>query len=256
MKRRTLILLGLGAFLAGLLLGAPAATVYGWLQPSTPQPSAVQLVGLQGTLSSGRLSSLQLGGRRVLSDLGWDLRPLALLLGRLSFQVKGGGETLVEGGVSASVFGTLRLRDFVATGPVQPLLAAAGKGYLPVAGQMRLDLQELNLKNGLPDGVSGNLQLQGLAWTLAREPLQLGDYRADLTTEDGVQRVSIAALSGPLELSGEGRYAADHSYELELKLKPKPEASPMLRNLVAGAGTPDLQGYYRIRQSGKLAPPP
>lgn len=252
MKVRTLILLGLAGFLAGLVLLAPAAVLYGWFSPKEPPPP-YQLVGLQGTLSQGKLAALQFGGRPALQNVSWQLRSLALLLGRASFRLEGGGDTLVSGGLSMSMLGTLRLSDFVATGPVKPLLAAAGQAYLPVEGQLRLDLKQLKLRKGLPQSVEGELQMQNLAWTLAREPLLLGDYRADLSTaDDGSQLAKISSVNGPLELSGNGRFGADQSYELELKLRPKPEASAMLRNLISGAGSPDLQGYYTVRQKGKL----
>lgn len=251
MRRRHLILLGLAGFLAGLLLQAPAATVYGWLLPKESPPAYVAQ-GLQGSVSQGRFAALLMGGRPLLEDVSWNLRSLGLLIGRAAFRVEGGRTTLVSGGVSISALGTLRLSDFVATGSVKPLLAAAGQAYLPVDGQVRLDLRHLRLSKGLPQSVEGELQAQGLAWTLAREPLQLGDYRAELSTEDGEQRVKISSVSGPLELNGNGRFTEDQSYELELKFRPKPEASPMLRNLVASAGAPDLQGYYTVRQKGKL----
>lgn len=251
MRTRYLVLLGLAGFLAGLLLLAPAATVNGWLQ-GKEAPARYELVGLQGTLSQGRLGGLKLGGRPLLKDVSWQLRCASLLLGRLAFGVEGGGDTLIKGVASISALGTLRLDDFVATGSIKPLLAAAGQGFLPIDGLARLELRKLKLRGGLPQFVEGELQAQNLAWTLAREPLMLGDYRAELSTEEGEQRVRISSVSGPLELTGNGRFGADQSYELELKFKPKPEASAMLRNLVSGAGAPDLQGFHTVRQKGKL----
>lgn len=253
MRLRTKILLGSASFLAGLLLLAPAASLYGWLK-TKDQPAAYELFGLQGTLSSGSLSGLSVDGRPILGDLRWRLQPLGLLLGRASFHIEGGGQTVVNGRFSTTLLGTQRLQNFIATGSIKPLLAAIGQAFLPVEGQARLDLKHLKLRNGLAQSVEGEIQIQNLAWTLAREPLQLGDYLAQLSTENGDSLISIQSVSGPLELSGSGRLTADQTYELELKLRPKPEAPPLLRNLVSGAGAPDVQGNYRIRQHGKLVP--
>lgn len=251
-SRKQLIAFGCGAFALGLLLLAPAATLYGWTRSS--KPAALELLGLQGTITAGSLSGAQFGGRPALRDLDWQLQPLWLLLGRASFHVSGGGDTSVDGNVAVSPLGTLRLRDFRAAGAIKPLLAMAGQAFLPVEGQARLELAQLKLRQGLPQSVEGNLQIQGLTWTLARDPLLLGDYRADLSTENDDSVARIRSVSGPLELSGTARLSTDRRYSLELKMKPKPEASDMLRKLVGGAGAPDVQGYYNVRKQGQLVP--
>lgn len=249
---RQLVLLGTASFLAGLLMLAPVATLKGWFTPKD-KPQAVQMFGLQGTLAQGSLSGLQVNNRPALGDLRWNLQPLWLLLGRMSFHVEGGEQMTVNGSVSFSPLGTLRLRNFIAAGSVKPVLAAVGQGFLPVDGQARLDLKGLKLRKGALQDVDGVIEMQSLAWTLAREPIVLGDYRAELSTENNQHLVKIESVSGPLELSGNGKLGEDKVYEFEIKLKPKPEASPMLRNLVNSAGQPDTQGYYLIRKSGKLA---
>lgn len=253
MTRTRLLLLGACGFIAGVFLLAPAATLYGWSRSDKPAV-ALELFGLQGTLSSGVLSGAQFGGRPALRDLEWKLQPLWLLLGRASFHISGGDETVVDGGVSVSPLGTVRLRDLRAAGAIKPLLTMAGQAFLPIEGQARLELEQLKLRKGLPQSVEGNLQIQALTWTLARDPLLLGDYRADLTTEGSDSVARLRSVSGPLELSGTARLTAERRYTLELKMKPKPDASAMLRNLVSGAGAPDLQGYYNVRKQGQLVP--
>lgn len=252
MKLRTQILLGALSFLAGLMLLVPAALLQHWARGDNP-PRLLELFGLSGTVLSGTLSGVAINQRPALGDLRWRMQPLWLLLGRASFHVDGGRDSaVVDGAVAFSPFSTVRLRNFRMAGSIKPLLAAAGQAFLPVDGQTRLDLNSLKLKNGLPQSVDGSIALQNLAWTLAREPLLLGDYRAELSTENGDSLIKVASVSGPLELSGNGKFTQDQSYEIELKLRPKPETSAMLRNLISGAGAPDLQGYYHIAKRGQL----
>lgn len=252
MKLRWLITLGALSFCSGLLLLAPAATLYGWLKPKD-RPPALEIFGLHGTLSEGGLSGIQFNGRPVLNDIHWTLKPLWLLLARAAFHVDGGGEqAVIDGDISLSLPATLSLHDFRVAGALKPLLAAVGQPYLPVDGQVRFDLQQLKFKNGMPAKVEGVVQVQGLVWTLAKDPLLLGDYQAILTSENADSITKIESTGGPLELSGDGKFAQDQSYEINLKLRPKAGASPMLRNLISSGSAADPQGYYHIRQQGKL----
>jgi len=94
--------------------------------------------------------------------------------------------------------------------------------------------------------------LQGVAWTLARTPLLLGDFRADVTTAPEAVTALITSPAGPLEASGFAKLLPDQSYDVDILVKPKPGASEMLLNYLKTLGAPDPQGFYHLRQRGKL----
>lgn len=252
MKKRTLILIGLGVFLGGLVAQAPIASLYAWMQPKEGVPS-FQMHGLSGTLAAGRATALSVKGQRALSDLDWELRPLWLLAGNLAAQLKAAaGDSVLDGQLRISPSGALKASDLMVAGGLKSLLTAIGQPYLPVDGAARLQADSLEIVDQWPVQAEGRVEIQSLAWTLARDPLPLGDFRADISTEDEVIVTELSSLSGPLELKGSARLKPDRSYESDLQLRPKTGASPVLRNLIASNGAPDAQGWYHIQKAGKV----
>ncbi len=253
MKTRWLILLGLLVFLYALLFHAPVASLYAWLQPKNAPPR-VELYGLEGSLSQGRAAGIVANGRPALTDLSWHLRPLWLLLGRADFALSGGGiDALLEGGVSVLPSGGINLHDLRYSGALKPLLIAAGQAFVPMDGRVGLNVSQLKLRNGLPTTAEGTLNLQGLSWTLAKDPLLLGDFQAVVAPKPEGLVATISTLAGPLDASGEATLAQDRSYDLHLQVKAKAGANPMIVNLLRSLGQPDTQGYYHLRRRGSLA---
>ena len=252
MTRARWMALAATAFVLGLIAQAPAASLLGWFLPKDPPPP-VELRGIEGSIAHGRAAGVLLNGQVLAQDLRWSLAPLNLLLGELAADVDAKAEGLIaEGRVARRLGGRLRLADFTASGSLPGFLKLARQNFLPVDGAARLNARELVIVDGWPTRAETTLDIQGLAWTLAREPLLLGDYRAVVTTVESGLRADLSSVSGPLELSGEAQLAPDRSYTATLQLKPKPEANSVLRNLLAGSSSPDPQGVYRIKKSGKL----
>ncbi len=252
MKRRWLFVLAAVAFLATLILHAPATLLYGRTEPA----AAVRLHGVQGTLAQGRFSALTVNNRAVLNDARWTLNPLWLALLRLSADLESGADgssdAVLRASVSQAVFGKLRWSDVDGTASVNALLGATGQPALPVQGQVSLNLPLVLIDQGLPVHAEGTAEIQGLAWTLAREPLLLGDFSAVLSTDDKGILASLSSGPGPLELTGEAHLTEDRNYDLHLQLKPRPEANAQLQSLIRSLGQPDTQGWYHIRRQGAL----
>src|SRR5699024_2729882 len=83
MSRKFLLLLGLLAFVIGLLAYLPARVAINWL----PTNLGVRLIGVQGTLFDGHAERV-IGADFSISDLHWRLHPGAVLLGRLSADLR------------------------------------------------------------------------------------------------------------------------------------------------------------------------
>lgn len=258
MKRRNLILLGLLVFVCTLALHAPAATVHAWLAPRLGSAS-LRLEGLSGTLAQGRAAQILYQGHPAASGLTWTFQPLRLLLGRASFRLSSMGSEgpLIDGTVYVVPSGTLTLADFRLAAPLKAVFAAAGQPFVPVEGQAGGDVARLKLRNNWPVSAEGTITVRGLAWKLGREPVLLGDYEARLEDETAGIKATIRSLGGALEVAGEGRVGQDRSYELDLRMKPRPDAPPLVPNLVRSLGQPDNQGWYHLRRTGQApAPPP
>lgn len=255
MKRRNLILLGLAVFLITAILRAPVATVYAWVSPRLADP-ALELEGLSGTVSQGRAAQVVYLGRPSMRDLDWSFQPLRLLIGRASFRLNGRSEGVVlDGTVYTVPSGTLTLSDFRLAAPLKAVLAAAGQAFVPMEGQAGADIDSLKLRNNWPVSADGTISVRSLAWKLGREPVPLGDYEARLENETAGIKATIRSLGGALEVAGEGRIGNDRSYELNLRMKPRPDAPPLVPNLVKSLGQPDNQGWYHLRRTGQAPAP-
>ena len=251
MKKRWIVVLALAAFLVTLVLHAPAALLYAWAQnPAAPSP--VRLHGVHGTLADGGFAGLSVNARPTLSDGRWTLLPAWLALLRVAVDFQAGDDAVVRARLSRSIFGALRVSDLTSAGSAKSLLRMLGQPALPVEGQVRLDLPLLRIKGGAPIEAEGSVEIENLSWTLAREPLALGSFNAAVTTDKQGIQVSFGSGPGPLEVGGAATLGAERAYELDLQLRPRPDAPPALLSLVRSLGPADAQGWHHLRRKGTL----
>lgn len=251
MTSRHLLIAAAVTFIVGLLAQAPAAIVYGWTlgrQADAP----LRLYGVEGALLSGTAVQAARGTQTVLSDLHWVLRPWTLLLGRATYRLTTSSAPILLDGEAGVGLGGTRISNLKASGELRALAAVAGQSFVPMIGQVGLDLQQLRLRDGWPSQAEGQLRVIGLGWALAREPVALGDYQAEVRTEDQDLVALVSTLNGVLDVNGDVRLKPDRSYELSLQLRPRPQAPPMVVNLLRSLGTPDPQGFYRLRRNGQV----
>ncbi|HEY9545540.1 MAG TPA: type II secretion system protein N [Solimonas sp.] len=250
MRMRTLyVLAGTLTFLVSLVLFAPAATVYGWLQPKLGD--AVTLAGVEGSLREGHAAAVMVRGQPLTEKLHWKLSLSELLLARVGLDLETSGNTLMTGHVSKG-FGVIRGSDLRIASSLKALMSVFGQPFAPIDGQANLELTRFKMIGDWPSDIEGSLRIQGLAWTLARDPVVLGDYQADIKPDGNDLLALVHTIGGSLDVNGDARAKPDHSYELHLQLRPKPNAAPLVVNLLRSLGNPDPQGYYHLRRDGKL----
>jgi general secretion pathway protein N len=233
-------------FLFFLFLTLPARHVWGWLGGGQ---LAVQ--GIEGTLWSGRVARLVHPAFPV-GPLAWRLRPQAVLLGRLEYQVfaqsgQGGGELHAGRGLFAGRYISAAHLSLPAAEVAQRL----GQKMVSLAGDFQIDVDELKLST---DGITA---LQGvLMWRDAQivqpSPMALGHLQVQLGLREGQVLGTLSNEGGPLELSGELLIGADRRYQLNALLKPRANADAQLRQNLGLLGAPDAQGRYRLQYSGNI----
>ena len=251
MKKRWIFALAALAFVVTLLLHAPAALLYAWSQ-DPKQPASVRLHGVYGSLADGGFAALSVNNRTTLRDARWTLHPAWLALLRISADFQAGDEAVVRARVSRAPFSALRVSGLSAAGSVKSLLQLLGQPALPIEGQARLDFPLLRLKGGVPIEAEGSVEIENLAWTLAREPLPLGSFNAALFTDKQGVVVKFGSGPGPLEVGGTATVGAESAYEIDLLLRPRAEAAEQLQTLVRSVGPADSQGWHHLRRKGTL----
>lgn len=251
-RRRWLILVALVSALISGVLSAPAPYLFAWLAPSN---LPVTLSGMDGTLRHGTVRAVAHQGRVVARDVSWGWRPSSLLRLGSGWNLRFSGPISGEAALDVSIDGQLAISGMRAVGDLSAVMAAAGFGALPVQGQIVARIQQLKLDSqGQPSALQGHAELRRLRWAVGREPLVIGDFRADLaTTADGVLVATVSAPeSSPVEATGEARLQPDGSYQADVRVRARDSASEQVQGILGIIGQPDAQGYYRLRQRGRL----
>jgi hypothetical protein len=233
-----------------LIVRAPLALVYGWLQ--SKNTSDITLVGLSGNLSSGEVLALQRRGTVLIEALQWQFQPQWLLLGQVRFRVFSDGKLKLDGHASVSATGLLRLSDMKLTGEVVQVAKLGGLPYVPVGGQVGITLQSLHLRQGLLNQVEGKVALRNLSWTLAKPAIAVGEFDIDLSTQPDRIEAVLKSTGGYTEGSGKAQLKPDQSYQVNFRFRPKVGAPEMLPNLLQSLGSADPEGFYSLKREGSL----
>lgn len=250
MKTRTLVLAGLLSFVGFVLVSAPIATLWPRVADRLP---ALNLSGLSGSVFDGEAAAASVGGRVIGRPLQWSFSPWSLVSARLGYRVAGTLDGLVyEGRVAKSLSGATVVEALQASGSLRGLLALTGDVGLPVDGDVTVDVDTLKLVDGFPQRATATINLGGLRMRFGPQPQSLGDFALDVKTEADVIVARVSPTAGPLDVGGELRLMADRSYEVDLKVKAKPDAPPEVQNLVRTLGQADTDGYFRIKQRAQL----
>ena len=248
MKNRWLWLaLGVGAYLAFALSTFPAGTAVRWFVPPP-----VALNGVQGTVWSGSAASGTIGDLSV-QDVRWRLRPWTLLSGRVGANVEARfADGFLKTGITAST-SRVQFDDFRGGTSLSTLAL-----MLPVRGmrgQASVALSSLELENGWPEHILGELKLAALEIANGNsKSVPLGDYT--VTFGEAPAR-NIAARfvdnGGPLEVAGTVVVDAARMYTFDALIKPRDGASQQLVDgLNVMTSDPNSEGRRRLTLTGSL----
>jgi general secretion pathway protein N len=237
------LLLGLLAYAVFLVCTLPAERAAAMVRKQAPQ---LQLAGVTGTVWSGRAATLQYRTQR-LSRFKWRLNPLALVLGRIEFDIAFDGEGRTGTATVARRFdGSLVLNEVAVRLPVAEL-----GGPLSLTGLLEVKLDELTAKDGMIQSATGELHLLQAAVT---EPVaqKLGDFSAKISTEAAGIKAQVRDEGGPLQLEGTLRLINDGSYQLHAKAVVRDPQQTMLQQVLRAAGRQEPDGRVALEYNGRL----
>ena len=246
------VALGVGAYLAFLIVSFPAATAFRWLVPAD-----VQATGIEGTLWSGRAAAVAVA-QLPLQDVRWRTTPWPLFTGRFAADVQA---RLADGFLNAHVNASatrVRLSDARFALPLSLLQALFPLGG--TRGQATANLSTIELTDGWPTTVIGELRLAKLevpplVRTGAAQLIALGDYLVRFEQPNGEQRVaaSFNDTGGPLEVSGTLELKPSRAYAIDALIMPRAGAQPeLVQGLSIMTQEPDSSGRRRLMLSGSL----
>jgi general secretion pathway protein N len=234
-------LLAAAAFVAIVLARMPAA----WVAPARGAEWAC--ASIEGSLWSGTCAGLTVSGT-PLGDLGWELHPLRLALGRLAAHL-----TVSRGPADAAAdveltFGErVTARNLTADLPLDPALLPA----LPptLHGRAHVQLALLELRHGIVQQLQGRIEARNLEERSGNNTA-LGSYAVSFPGGGGAQVGTLRDLEGPLALEGTLRLTPAPGFELEGFIAARNGAPPELVNSLRFLGSPDATGRRPFSLSG------
>lgn len=243
-SKRGLLLVAVATVLAGLVLMFPARIAYQWVSP--PELS---LSGLHGTVWRGSAEAALAGGL-YLEDLSWRIRPLRLLTGKAVYSISATPVSgFIEADVGLGLGGTLTFHDLAASLPLH-LLAAPLK-MRGLQGSASLQFERIAIKDGLPVGADGTLEVRNLlAPRVSREPI--GGYRIEFFSEDDGIGASVEDTDGVVDIAGSLQINNDRSYRFIAQVVAKSEAPERLKTQMQYLPPANDRGQQELRIEGSL----
>ena len=242
-------LLGLLAYVIFMLIQFPAANFIDLLGRYLPGLTAQEV---QGSARKGTAREVRLHDTRF-ETLSWRFRPLALVKGRLEYRVIAEAPQLrLEGAAGVGLRRQLQIEDLSGRLPLPRAIALIGRPTLPLNGNVELNLTALHLdREGRPRAAYGTTRLLDTRTTLGR-PLDLGDFSAELTTEDQTILGTIKDNGGPLELTGVLALTPDGRYRFTGQVALRDPNNQDLRQALTALGQPGADGKWQMEFTGVL----
>jgi hypothetical protein len=225
MKR--LALLGIGCYFLALLIAFPPALALRWLAPKD-----LSMQSPAGSVWRGETQAASYAGY-YLGSAKWRMQPLALLRGRLAYEVEAQApDGFIKGVFALTPTGKLHVSKLSAVAAIQtlaPLLPPELPAGL-VKGRAQLKLDELQLADGWPLAARGQVDLVDLE-VMSGDPL--GSYEIQLDGDDGAPvHGTFHDTAGTVEIKGTLTLNADRSSDLQCTAHPRPNASDMVKSAV------------------------
>jgi general secretion pathway protein N len=249
-ERRLLLGAGLACFVVFAATFIPA-TVITALLPT----NELRIGGISGTLWNGEARPLEVAGFQV-NRAQWELHQLALLLGRLEGTVEAEWQRgFAQGDIGLGLTGSVRVRDFTATGPVVQLTSRMN---LPQSGgDLEVLVAALDVSEGWPSRAIGTVKIRNLPLAIVGAGAgAIGSYQVRFDTEttpdDGRISGELTDLDGPLAISGSIVFSPPANYEVNARIRAKPEAPRDLANSLALLGPEDETGNRQFTMAGSF----
>lgn len=238
------IVIGLIVFLSVLIFTFPARVAYNWFAPPD-----VRLTGLSGSVWNG--SAVEgLAAGAYIQDISWRLKPASLLAGKLAFATASrpaSGSLAVD--VAISLDRSLAFSNLTGRLPLDLIHPALQQNR--ISGDVTLNLASLAVRNDVPVEVDGIVTIANLFVPILSSA-GLGDFKADIRTENGNVIATLDDLSGVLDLAGTLTLKPDRSYLLLGEVAARPDAPPSITQQLQFLGSPDERGFRQFRHEGIL----
>ena len=248
-----LVLVGLLAYIIGMVAFFPAAPVIDRLRP---QLGPVALEGVQGKLYKGVINSVRSTDDLLpieLSNVGWTLAPRTLLNASAGaafrFDAYGGQG---EGLAARKWNGDLKISDFQFNAMAKQLEILLPVPIASFDGELSGDISDISLADQLLTRFEGTLR-----WSdaLLESPVRtsLGNVQIEIVPNaNQSHELTISASGGDVSMDGTVTLTLSGDFSANVLLTPAPNAPGAVLNGLRQIGRADEQGRVRFVREGNV----
>lgn len=251
--KRVLSLVAAGVLFYALALIAtlPAGWAYHWGKPRLG--GALVLSDVGGTVWRGRARAARAGDFEV-EKLRWDVRPSALLLGRMStalaFTYQGQPGRLI---VNRHLGGGVSFTDVDLLLPARSLQGLVRLPGAELGGVVVVKLDALGLTQGRIASAGGTLTWNRAA-VVKPVPALLGGFGMTLSTgEDGITG-TVKDTGGAVQANGLLKLKPDGNYDFTATFVSRDPKQPLIAQGLQLFGQPGPDGRVKVDTKGALPP--
>jgi len=229
-----------------LIYKLPAKFVYQKLPPH----HAVQLNGISGSIWSGRIGAVRTQ-QLTIRNIDWTLSAWRLLLGEadIQWQIQDPAMNL-QGELMLSrpnihltnVSGSIDLLALAERLPAQDFL---------LAGRLDVDISEIGYKNTGWHNASGQVVWKS-ARVLSPTDIELGGFKADLSSKAGRLVAQLNDIGGAVQLSGNSSMSRQGSYDYVVEIGIRDTSVPRLLEAFNYLEKHNENGLAKLRGNGRL----
>ncbi len=234
-----------------MVVTIPANLIYTQVKDNLP----IQLYQVDGTLWNGSAQTLiAKNGDFRAHTISWKLRPLSLLLGKISihtkFVTKGGYGDLI---INRSLLGKTSLRNINIKIPIADLKPFLQTVPVDLQGVLDGQFDSIELSDNMKIAAADGTLSWNHAIINALSEIKIGDIILTLKpTDEGSEGIIESKDGGPLEINGILQLSADGSYDFKGDLKAKARAPRELKQALQFIGRPGPDGKITLNSSGTL----
>lgn len=251
MKTRYYILTAIFSYLFFTLGSVPADKLIALLETNNAMP--IKLYGVYGSLWNGGAEQARIPGKPPLTHLQWSINPAALLLARISGEVKTSiNQQNIIADLSINALGTIRASDIRARVDAKVVQNLLRLPMGELAGSFNINIESLQLQPPALPIIRGRIKWQNAKFTLM-EPVKLGHIQLDISPLDNNGlKATINSAKGQLSIKGRASVDEKKQYKLELSLIPEDSASPNIRQSLGMFARRQTDGSYLLKRNGNL----
>ena len=249
MKKRYYILTAIVAYLVLLLATVPANLFSGIINNNTN----VHLSGISGSVWNGQALQVTTGNNTVLEKTRWSFAPLALLTGRLAFDIETRLlDNTIRARAGSTFLGRIFVSDLVAHIPARDITKLAAIPLAQLDGEFDINIDSASWKADGQPLATGQINWKN-ATVAVTETARLGNVSIALSeSEQDMLQAAISNQGGDIKVSGSAELLPDNRYQLNIRLKPLAGASNSIRQSLAMFAKKQGNGEYLLQNSGSL----